>query len=138
MKMRDRHDRIIAELEKIARDVIPVAASRHAAAIVYKRDIVAFGINKSSSHPFQKRYSKHPDSIAIHAENDALVKSLRHLSLEELSNSKLYIARVKYSDDKSAGFIRGLSRPCRGCLAAIIAHDIKHVCYTTEGDLEWM
>lgn len=134
---------IISHLEKIAEAVDPVAQARLAAAIVYKNSIVSIGINKKKSHPFQSRFTRHPDAIMLHAENDAIINALRHISLDELAKSKLFVARVRYKSaetnlDKS-NLQRAMARPCAGCQRAIANFNIKKVCYTCDdGNIDWM
>ena len=52
-----KHSRYINILAKMAACVEPVAQARIAACIVYRNDIVSFGICKMKSHPFQDRKS---------------------------------------------------------------------------------
>ena len=70
----------LSVLEKMA-EAVPAAShrglrARLAACVVYKRDIVSFGINQLKSHPFQAKFSKNEDSIFLHAETDAIKNAL--------------------------------------------------------------
>jgi deoxycytidylate deaminase len=121
-------------LAQVAIDVVPVRSSRIAAAVVYKNDIVAFGINEKKSHPFQAKYGKNPESIYLHAEIAAIKNSLRHITALELEKSSLYICRVKFEDSTKAKLICGLSKPCVGCFRCISAFGIKQVYYSLDGD----
>lgn len=126
---KSRHSRYINILSKIAIAVEPVAQARIAAAIVYKNEIVSIGVNQRKTHPFQAKYSKNEDSIFLHAETDAIKNALKHISLDELSSSVLYICRVKIENGK---FVFGLSKPCCGCMRAISNFGINKVYYSLE------
>lgn len=133
---------IMKLLDKVAETVEPVSQARLAAAIVYKNDVVSFGTNKAKTHPFQKRFAKHEMAIYLHAEIDAIKNSLRHISIEELSKSKLYVARIRY-DSNQKNLVRenlktGLARPCSGCMRAIANFNIKHVCFSTDKGYDWL
>lgn len=119
-----------------AQENIPVANARVMSAIVYKNKIIALGRNKNKSHPFQKKYCHHPEAILIHAENDAIVKALKRMSVEDLSKASIYIVRAK-RDVPKGKFRFGLARPCPGCESAIASYNIKNVFYSNdEGDIE--
>lgn len=137
-----KSDNIIRILDKIAESVEPVASARLAAAVVYRNDIVAIGTNKKKSHPFQKRFSKHAMAIYLHAELDAIKNALRHLSLDELARSHLYISRARFADSETNpikdNLMHGLAKPCEGCMRAIATFNIKHVCYTTDDGYDWL
>jgi tRNA(Arg) A34 adenosine deaminase TadA len=119
-----RHDRVIQLLIRAALDNAPDEGSKHAAAIVYKNEIISIGWNEYKTHPFQVEFSKKEEKYFLHAEVSAIRKSLNHISTEELKKSTLYVARVM----KNGGW--GFSCPCDGCKMAITAFDIKHVIYT--------
>ncbi len=133
-----RHEKILSELEKLAVDVLPVASARLAAAIVYKKEIVGYGINQKKTHPLQSRYSTNSKAIYLHAEIAAIANSLKRIDVKQLANSTLYISRMKYSCQEKTSFIRGLARPCEGCTRAIAAFDLKHVCFTTDEGYDWV
>ena len=90
-----RHSRYINTLSQIAINVEPVAQARIAAGIVYRNNLISIGVNRSKTHPFQKRYCKNKDAIYLHAETDAIKNSINKIDLEKFSNSILYICRVK-------------------------------------------
>lgn len=124
-------DKIFSTLTKMAETIEPVGNARLAAAIVIKNEIVAFGINRRKSHPFQKKFGRNCDAIFLHAEIDAIKNSLRHVDTDALSRASLYVARVKKG--KGNRFIQGLAKPCEnGCCNAIAAFNIKNVYYTTD------
>jgi tRNA(Arg) A34 adenosine deaminase TadA len=137
-----RDEAVLKILDKVAESIEPVANARIASAIVYRNDIVAIGTNKKKSHPFQRRFAKHDLAIYLHAEIDAIKNAMRHLSLGELAKSKMYISRIRYADSEPNPtpdkLIRGLARPCEGCMRAIATFDIKHVCFTSDKGPEWL
>lgn len=130
--MERRHRKILDTLSKIAIDVKPVSNAKLASAIVYKNDIVSFGMNRKKSHPFHAKYGKNEDCIYLHAETDAIKNALKRISQEELAKSTLYICRVKHPDHQDKNYIWGLSKPCSGCARAIAAFGIKKVVYTCD------
>lgn len=107
--------------------------TRFAAGIVYKNEMVSIGVNQLKSHPFQAKFSKHEESIFLHAETAAIKNALRILDLDDLRKSTLYICRVKKCDRKTKAFVWGISKPCAGCMKAVIQYDIKNVVYTCDG-----
>ena len=128
MSGKDKHRKILDLLGKVAIGVDGVNTSRHAAALVYKNDIVAIGVNQKKTHPFQKRYQKRADCTWLHSEIDAIKKALRTVKVDDLGKYTLYVARVR--KDMSWGD----SKPCSGCMKAIIDFNIRSVFYTCEGD----
>ena len=129
-----REERFLRELEKVAlaSNTISANRARLAACIVYKNNIVAYGINQMKSHPFQARFSRNSESIFLHAETDCIKNSLRFLNIEELSKTTLYICRIKYCDTSKKQLIWGLSKPCSGCIKAIATFNIKNVIYSCD------
>jgi len=134
-------NRFLNYLERIA-EAIPAAAhnrkgrvlrTRIAACIVYKNEIVSIGINQLKSHPFQAKFSRHEDSIFLHAETDAIKNALKHISVDQLSKASLFVCRVKY-DENSRNKLktRGMCRPCEGCQRAIATFNISKVVYTCD------
>lgn len=104
-----------------------------AASLVINRDIVSVGINTMRSHPIQKKFGKTNESIYLHAEINAIVNGLNHVSKEALRNASLYIFRVKKdsNDPTREHWVDGLSCPCEGCASAILAFKIKKVIHST-------
>lgn len=129
-----RHDKIFDILHTVATDVVSPCRQRHAAAIVHHGKIVSIGANRDTTHPFQHRFAVNKKAIYIHAELDAINKALKSgLAHAELSNSSLYVLRLKYSGQDKHSLVRGLSKPCtNGCQQAIAAFDIRKVFYTTD------
>ena len=82
-------EKVLHTLAKIARDLdrdINRTGARHAAAVVYKNQIVSYGVNQRKSHPFHSRFSEHDDAIFLHAETDAIKNALRQISEDELDS----------------------------------------------------
>jgi len=126
---KSRHSKYINILSKVAIAVEPVAQARLASAIVYKNEIISIGINQRKSHPFQAKFSKNEDSIYLHSETDAIKNALKQISIDELSDSVLYVCRVKIINKK---FVFGIAKPCCGCMRAISNFGIKKVYYTLD------
>lgn len=125
-----KHKKYIEILCKLCLSIEPVASARISSCIVYKNEIVSFGINQRKTHPFQSKYSKNEQAICLHAETDAIKNSLRVLSLKELSKSTLYISRMKYDSENLNNMVPGLAKPCIGCMKAIATFNIRNVVYT--------
>lgn len=134
----DTHSRILNMLAGMATTTMPVARSRHMAALVYKGDIISLGVNRRKSHTFQAKFGKNKESIYLHSETHAILQALRILSLRELSKSTLYVCRVKYADPSKTRFIFGFSKPCQGCHRAIAEFDIRKVIYSTNVGYEFL
>jgi deoxycytidylate deaminase len=125
--------KFIKFLEKVAEDVAPVSNARIAAALVYNREIISIGVNQKKSHPFQRKFTKNEHAIFLHAETDAIKNALKKYDIETIAKSTLFICRMK-KDEITGAYIRGLARPCVGCLRAIATFNIKKVYYTTDGE----
>lgn len=128
-----RDAKIINILARIATDIPTPYKTRIAAAVVYRGTVVALGVNQKKTHPFQAKYSKHPESVYLHAETAAIKNSLKFLSAEELSEATLYVCRVKYFDKNKRRMVFGLAQPCPGCLKCIQRFGIGNVVYTIDG-----
>ena len=131
------HDETVMDmLFELAKVGERAANAKIASAIVLKKRVISIGKNSMKTHPFQKKYSKHEGSICIHAENDAIMKALRIIGVEDLKRSVLYVSRAKKESPKGK-YILGNSKPCAGCSSAIAAFGIKKVVYVNEeGDFE--
>ena len=130
--MTDKHQKIFDLLQNMSVAVEPVACSRHTAAIVYKNEILGFGINRNQTHPFQKRFGNHEDAIYLHAETDALQRVIRKHGPEILPRCTIYVARMKYVSSEKNQMIPGMSKPCPGCTAALATFGVKRVFYTCD------
>jgi tRNA(Arg) A34 adenosine deaminase TadA len=109
-------------LEKSGR----IRSSRHAAAIIMPRGnrVISIGWNKLKSHPMQARFSMdagRPQRIFLHAETDAIIKTINKHGPEVLSECDLYVIRVG-NDGTLAG-----SRPCTSCCNLVKHFGINHV-----------
>lgn len=126
------HDKYFDILERVAVDVIPIAAARLAAMIVYKNEIISIGTNKKKSHPLQRKYASNEDSIYLHAEIDAIKNAMRNIDPDLFPKCTMYVLRVKRPHSQSNEFIRGLAKPCCGCNHAVDQFGFKKVYYTTD------
>lgn len=135
-----RDHKVIGILAEIARDLTPVKSARIAAAIYIRNKPIAFGVNQAKTSPLQAKFARNDKCGAlIHAEIDCIKNALKKISVDDLMNSTLYVARMKYtnSDIDCEDMQYGISKPCEGCQGAIAAFNIGRVVYTTdEGTLE--
>lgn len=129
---RDKHQKHLDTLRKMARDVIPVGAARMAASLVYKNDIVAFGINSLKTHPIQAKYGQNPLSIHLHAEIDCIKNATRVIKPEDFEKTTLYVARMKFTEPHKLSMVQGIACPCVGCQKAIMSFGIPRVIYTLD------
>lgn len=102
-----------------------------AAGIVYKKHLVATGINSYKTHPMMWEFGKNQDALFLHAEVDAIKNALRLITQDQLARCDMYIVRVKKEDGKR-GWFQGLAKPCRGCQRAIETFNLRNVYYTTD------
>jgi pyrimidine deaminase RibD-like protein len=121
-------------LSKIAVDIpTPVRPNaRLASCIVYKNDIVSFGVNEMKSHPFQARYCKNDNAVYLHAETCAIKNALKEITVDELESATLYVARVKMCDRQKGNIVFGLSKPCSGCAHCIKTFKLQKTVYTLD------
>jgi deoxycytidylate deaminase len=130
---RKRDKRILNFLSKAAEALDHGGLNaRLAAAIVIRNEIISIGFNRKKSHPFQAQYQGHEGKIYLHAETDAINRAMKYVTRDELKRAKLYIARVKYTDNKSKRVVWGQSKPCNGCQRAINAYGITTVIHTCD------
>ena len=126
-------ERIFEILERTAIDSEGLAGRfKMASAIVYRKNIVTIGTKSYKTHPIMNEYGVTESSIYLHAEIDALNKALKFLKEDQLSKCDLYVLRVKREDGIGSAWIRGLARPCDGCMKAIHKYKIKKVFYTKD------
>lgn len=98
-----------------------IGLPRMAAIIVDKRGRpMGVGLNKYKTHPLQAKFSRHPESIYLHAEIAALVDAQG----QDLSDATMYVARVLKNG------MPARAMPCCGCQAALIAFGLKDVIWT--------
>lgn len=96
-----------------------------------KKNILAMGKNQYKTHPFQKRFGKNNDCIYLHAETDAIKNALKTMKVDNLEDCDLYVMRLKQAS-KTGPTITGLSKPCIGCMRAIVTFGIHKVYYTED------
>lgn len=125
---------ILNTLSKVAEANEEYPRARLAAAIVKGNRIISIGINRKKTHPLQKKFSKHPEAVFLHAEIHAIKNSLRELSVDELKNTTMYIVRVKQPRTHTDPYVWALAKPCPGCERAILEFGIKNVVYTEDND----
>ena len=137
MELCEKH--ILRYLELLREDVKtqePVKSSRIKAGLIYKNELLSFGINRMKSHPFQKKFGKNEDAIYLHAEIDCIINALRNnMSLDEISKSTLLVVRNKR---QGRNWVDGLAKPCLGCQKAISHFDIRNVIYTTDEGVDFL
>lgn len=126
------HSKYTRLLFRIALDIpYPVRHNaRHAAAVVFRKEIVSLGVNELKTHPFQAKYAPNEKAVFVHAENQAIMRAMKELSLDDLQKSLLYVVRIKR--DPSHKWVFGMSKPCSGCERCIRSFGLKRVIYTTE------
>ena len=108
-----------------------------ASAIVYKKYVIATGVNSYKTHPIMNGEGYKDGQVFLHAEMDAIRNALKLIDLNQLAQCDLYVVRVKRPNYKSKEWIYGLAKPCPGCTKAIANFGIKNVFYSeNEDDLE--
>ena len=129
----NNHEKWIDLLMKMVQDVPREGlhhSSRHAAAVVYKRTVAGVGFNKMKTHPIQAKFGKNAHAIYLHSEVDAIINSLRSITLDELRKSTLYVVRAKQLSTNEKRIVQGSSCPCSGCVGIILKFGIQRVVYT--------
>lgn len=135
----NRHERIFTMLNEVCGAMDPAFHKRLSAALVYKNTVISIGVNRKKTHPFQKKHSKHVESIYLHAENDCLSRALRKHSAETIRRSTLYVTRIRRLTDCCDTMVSGLAKPCVGCQRAIASMGISKVCYSLDHmGYEWL
>lgn len=117
-------DKVFAKLFEEAHDHGYVDGSKHTAAIVYRGDILAVGKNQLKTHPIMLDYQTNEHKIYLHAEIDAIVKTINMHGNEILSKCDIYVMRVGKNGNTTK------SKPCVGCQKAIDAFGFKNVYWT--------
>lgn len=105
-----------------------------AAGIVYKRHLVATGINSYKSHPMMWEWGRNDDSIYLHAEIDAIKNALRLISQDQLTKCDMHVIRVKRVSEQNRNWTYGLAKPCPGCRRAIESFGLRNVYWSTDED----
>ena len=130
-------DRILNTLRQAAIDNDIPMRHKLAAGIVYKRSLIAVGVNSFKTHPLMLRYGKNDQSVYLHAEIDVIKNALKVIDVADLEQCDLYVYRVKKAAQYSPRWITGLARPCSGCQRAIEAFGVRNVFYTTDHGQQW-
>lgn len=112
----------LMQMETNARAAVGVKGKRHGAAIVDRGKVVAVGVNSYKTHPLQKKFSRNEFCIHLHAEIAALARASQRVGdLTGMTACVLRLSAVGYP---------AMSRPCEGCLAALLSFGIKEVYHT--------
>lgn len=138
--MSKKNVRIFDMLERLAIENPGVQGRfKLAAGVVYKRDLIATGVNSYKTHPLMYNSVYRDGQHHLHAEVDAIKNALRLITQEELARADLYVIRVKRPHIASKRWIKALAKPCPGCQAMIAGFGIRNVFWTEdpkEVDLE--
>ncbi len=90
---------------------------------------ISVGYNQYKTHPLQAKFASNPQRIFLHAEIDAIVKALKHITPTALAQCSIHVARFK--NYPKLGMVGpGLSQPCTGCAGALAAFGIKDIVFT--------
>lgn len=132
--MKKRDYKAIELLEKIARDVPAVKSARIASSIYINNRLISIGTNQNKTCPFQAKYVRNSKcGSLIHSEINCLKNALRRINVDDLSHATMYICRMKYlnSSESCDKMEWGMSRPCSGCMGALIGFGLKRIVFTT-------
>jgi deoxycytidylate deaminase len=130
--LKSRHLKFLNFLFVKAKIIKPASNARVCAGIVYKNDIVTFGINSKKSHPLQAKFSADPNCIYLHAEIDCLARAAKELNPDELAKSTLYISRARYTAPNKDMMTQGLACPCETCQKAIAKFNVGKTIYSLD------
>jgi deoxycytidylate deaminase len=119
-----KNETVFNKLFEAAETVTDCDQHRHAAAIVYKKQILSIGRNQLKTHPIMLKYQTDKYKIYLHAEIDAIIKTINQYGSDVLKRCDLYVMRL------TGGGNIGMSKPCQGCQKAIDAFGIKGVYWT--------
>lgn len=108
----------------------PLTASV-AAGLVYKNRLLVIGVNQTKTHPLQAEFSKHKESVFLHAEVDAIRIFNNQLQIPT-SKLTMFVSRAKKSFRNNKLQVPGLAKPCSGCQKCLKHFGINHVYYTTD------
>lgn len=105
--------------------------TRLGAVLIYKGKVMSIGWNSNKTSPLQKNLNRLRDipvdcseaHHTLHAEVACLTKA-KDLDID-WSRASLFVCRIKKDGT------RGISRPCKGCMALIKSLGIKNLYYTT-------
>lgn len=138
--MKHQEVKIFNILARVAEAIEPVGRIRLTSAIVSpKGEIVAIGVASKKTHPLQMKFQKNKNCIFLHAEIDAIQRSIKKKI--DLSQCSLYVCRIKQYELKNKRRVLGFGNayPCEGCQSAIKYFNIKKVYYTADTiELSWV
>ena len=112
---------LLANAETVTDDL---KSHRHAALLTYKGKVLSVGKNQRKTHPMMLKYQTNEKKVYLHAEIDAIIKTINAHGTDILRRCELYVLRV------TGGGNIGHSKPCPGCQKAIDAFEIKKVYWT--------
>lgn len=129
--------KILNRLTKLAVETPGVQGRfKIAAGVVYKRQLIASGVNSYKTHPMMMPENGYREGqIFLHAEPDAIKNALRLITLDQLTKCSLYIVRVKHPHPTSLEWVHGLAKPCPGCARTIASFGISDVQYTLDEEV---
>lgn len=104
-----------------------------AAGIVYKKTLIASGINSYKTHPVMCCANGYRDGQHyLHAEIDAINKALKLISKKQLAKCDMYVVRLKRTKPGGTVYVEGLAKPCVGCMQVIESYNINNVYWTED------
>ncbi len=118
-----QNEKLFSTLFEAAKTADLIQGSQHASAIVYRKQIIAIGLNSRKSHPLQRQFGG-PEKIVLHSETAAIVKAINLHGSEILRHCSIWNLRL------TKGGNVGNSKPCASCQKAIDAFGIKKVYWT--------
>jgi deoxycytidylate deaminase len=116
---------IFDTLHDVAETAPLIRHSRHAACILYRDRTLAVGVAQYKTHPLMRKYQDVSERVYLHAEVDAIVRTVNRYGTEILRQSALYVLRLTKGGSVS------LSKPCEGCSRCISAFNIQEVYWST-------
>lgn len=117
-------DKVYDLLKVKSRSADVVKSSYHAAAVVYRNQILTVGISRRKTHPIMAKYQSNEKKVYLHAEVDALVRFINIYGVDLLSDCSLYVLRTTKSGRVAE------SKPCNGCMNMIQALNVGEVFWT--------
>lgn len=127
--------RVIDMLKRLAIESPGVSERRLSAGVVYKKRLIATGVNSWKTHPLMcEKNGYREGQIFLHAEVDAIKNALRLITQDDLTKCDLYVYRAKRPHPHSTKWIQGLAKPCDGCAMTIATFGVNNVIYSTDYD----
>lgn len=102
---------------------------RMGSVLVYKKRIIAFGMNRIKSHPMQLQFNEYP---FLHSEVDCIIRALKHIDIDKLPYCNLFTLRLKYENSNRDKLIMGSAKPCKGCSKFLAYFNISNINYSTD------